>query len=76
MTTKFRYKLFLSGIVSDSLESYSVLAQKVFNIFCFLADERIKLKILAFSFKNPSRTRFKDPEAAILTLKMLTGSRL
>jgi hypothetical protein len=33
------------------------------------------MKLLT-NFENPSVTRFKDPKAVILTLKMLTGSRL
>jgi hypothetical protein len=51
-------------------------------MFFFLVDEKIKLIVLACSFvyllilKIPPVTRFKDPKAAILTLKMLTGSRL
>jgi hypothetical protein len=46
-------------------------------------NEKIKLKVLAFFFvflltnlEILPVTRFKDPRAAILTLKMLTGSRL
>jgi hypothetical protein len=33
------------------------------------------MKLLTI-FENPSSYRFKDPKAAILTLKMRTGSRL
>jgi hypothetical protein len=33
------------------------------------------MKLLT-NFENPSVTRFKDPKATILTLKMHTGSRL
>jgi hypothetical protein len=41
-----------------------------FAIFCFLFDEKTKLKILAYLklliyFENPPVTRFKDPKAAI-----------
>jgi hypothetical protein len=46
-------------------------------------NEKIKLKVLACSFeityyleKILLVTHFKDPKEAILTLKMLTGSRL
>jgi hypothetical protein len=50
----------------------------------FLVDEKIKIKVLAWSFERNLLlimkilpvTRFKDPKAAILTLNMLTGSRL
>jgi hypothetical protein len=57
----------------------SVHALMVFTILCFLVDEYTKLKVLACSFEitnlnNPSL--FKDSKAAIVTLKMLTGSRL
>jgi hypothetical protein len=40
-------------------------------------NEKIKLEVLASSFEITSfeKTFFKDPKAAILTLKMLTGSR-
>jgi hypothetical protein len=55
----------------------------VFTIFCCLVAEKIKLKVLAFSFQNYFLifkflpvTRFKDPKVGILTLKMHTGSRL
>jgi len=53
----------------------------VFTIFCFLFDEIDELKVLACSYdllilKIPSVTLLEDPKAAILTLKMLTGSRL
>jgi hypothetical protein len=52
----------------------------VFPIFCFLGDEKIKLKACSLkllnNFETLPVTRFKDPKAAILTLKMLTGSRL
>jgi hypothetical protein len=46
-----------------------------------LVDEKIKFKALACSFEITYKkilpvTRFKDPKAAILTLKMLTGNRL
>jgi hypothetical protein len=57
-----------------------------------LADEKIKHKVLACTLKLLNNfeilpltrfrdrilqaTHFKDPKAAILTLKMLTGSRL
>jgi hypothetical protein len=55
-----------------------------FTIFCYLVDEKIKLKVLACSFeitlilkKNPSSNPLQeDPKAAILTLVMLTGTRL
>jgi hypothetical protein len=55
----------------------------VFTIFCFLFDEKIKLKFLACffeitvfnKFENPTVTTFKDPKALILTLEMLTRSR-
>jgi hypothetical protein len=53
-------------------------------LFASYLTEKIKLKVLACSFeimyllflKIFPVTRFKDPKAAILTLKMLTGSRL
>jgi hypothetical protein len=51
----------------------------VFKIFYFLVDKKIKLKVLPCSFeilKILPVTSFKDPKAAILTLKMHTGSRL
>jgi hypothetical protein len=48
----------------------SVLALIVFPIFCLLAP----LKLLT-SLENHV-TRFTDPKAAILTMKMLTGSLL
>ncbi len=62
----------------------SVHALTVFTIFCLLVVEKIKLKVLACSSEipvltnseNPLVTRFKYPKAAILTLKMLAGSRL
>jgi hypothetical protein len=40
-------------------------------------NEKIKLKVLASSYEITSfeKTFFKNPKAAILTLKMLTGSR-
>jgi hypothetical protein len=38
-------------------------------------DEKFKLKVIALILKILV-TRFKDPKAGILTLKMLTGSRL
>jgi hypothetical protein len=51
----------------------------VFTIFCFFVDEKIQLKVLATplltNFKILPVTRFKDPKAAILTLKIHTGSR-
>ncbi len=53
-------------------------------IFYFRVDENIRLKDLSCFFeikfllilKILPITRFKDPKAAILTLNMLTGSRL
>jgi hypothetical protein len=59
----------------------SVQALILFTIFCFLIDENIKLKILACFFEITflnilSVTCFEDPKAAIMTQKMLTGSRL
>jgi hypothetical protein len=45
----------------NNKEVLSVHALLFFTIFCFLVDEKIKLQ---------------RPKAAILTLKMLTGSRL
>jgi hypothetical protein len=52
-----------------------------FTIFCLLF--KIKFKVLAYSLKNYLLilkilhvTRFKGPKSVILTLKMLTGSRL
>jgi hypothetical protein len=50
----------------------------VFMIFCLLVDEKLKIK-LACSFeilKILPVNHFKDPKAAILTLKMLSGSHL
>jgi hypothetical protein len=61
----------------------SVRALIVFTIVCFLVDE--KKQTQSFSLlpgndllilKNLPVIRFKDPNAAILILKMLTGSRL
>ncbi len=48
----------------------------VFAIFGFLVDEKIKLKVLSLILKILPVTDFKEPKAAILTLKMLIGSRL
>jgi hypothetical protein len=48
-----------------------------FKFFYFLVDEIIKLKVLACSFEiiyyfeNVFSTLFKDPRAAVLTLKIL-----
>ncbi len=44
-----------------------------FTIFCFLVDEKIKLKVLACSFENNPHQR---PHSGDLILKMNTGSRL
>jgi hypothetical protein len=48
-----------------------------------LVDEKIKLNVLAplklltiTNFENPSSNPLQRPKAAILTLKMFTGSRL
>jgi hypothetical protein len=58
----------------------SVCALIVFTIFCFSVDAKINLKFevaplkLFTNFENPSLLpviRFKGPNAAILTLKML-----
>jgi hypothetical protein len=50
------------------------------KFFCSIAVEKIKFKVLACSFetnfKMLSVTLFRDPKAAILTLKTHTGSRL
>ncbi len=60
-------------------EYFFVHALIAFTIFCFLVDEKIKLKVLACSFEityyfeNPSSN---SPKAAISTVKMLAGSRL
>ena len=40
----------------------------VLPIFCFLVDEKIKLKVLALSFRSKPLQR--PPKAAILILKM------
>jgi hypothetical protein len=53
----------------------------VFTIFCFLKKSNSKflhapLKLLPKILKIPPITCFKDPKAAIVALKMLTGSRL
>ncbi len=45
----------------------------VSTIFCFLVDEKIKLKVLACSFENNPHQR---PHSGDLILKMHTGSRL
>jgi hypothetical protein len=47
----------------------------VFKIFCSIVDERIKLEGLTGSFEILPVTCFEDPKAAILTVKMLKGSR-
>jgi hypothetical protein len=54
----------------------------VFTNFCFLVDVKIKIKTLTCSFEITVLildilpvTRPTDPKAAILTLKMLSGSR-
>jgi hypothetical protein len=53
-----------------------------FSFYNFLVDKKIKFKVLtcsfeiAYYFENPSGNPFKDPKAAISTLKILTGSRL
>jgi hypothetical protein len=48
----------------------------VFTVFCFLVDEKIILKVLACFYLLILTifpvTRSKDPEAAILTLKINT----
>jgi hypothetical protein len=54
----------------------SVHALIVFKMFCFLVDEKIKMnnQNQSCSFENLKIlpvTRFKDPKAAILTLKIL-----
>jgi hypothetical protein len=57
----------------------SVHALMVLAIFCFLVDEKIKLKVLTCSLlilKILPVTRFKDPYVAMLTLKMHTESPL
>jgi hypothetical protein len=41
----------------------------VFTICCFLVDEKLKLKVFAYSFKNSSSNPLQDPKAAIWTLK-------
>jgi hypothetical protein len=59
----------------------------VFTIFCFLVDEKIKLKVFSLhaplklltNFGNSSSksaNHFKEPKAQIWTLKMHTRSRL
>jgi hypothetical protein len=56
----------------------SVPAPIVFlQFFVSYLNEKIKLEVLASSFEITSFEKifFKDPKAAILTLKMLTVSR-
>jgi hypothetical protein len=57
-------------------------AMIVFMIFCLLVDEKLKIKLVCSleityeCLKILPVNHFKDPKAAILTLKMLSGSHL
>ncbi len=74
--------------MNNFLEAYnknvlSVHAVIVFTIFCFLLEwknQTPSLNLLLWNYlltlKILPVTSYKDPKAAILTLKMLTGSRL
>jgi hypothetical protein len=62
----------------DKICTFCTCSDSFYNFFSYL-NEKIQLKVLASSneiLKILPVTRFKDPQAAILTLKMLTGSRL
>jgi hypothetical protein len=61
----------------NNKQVFSEHALIVYKKFCFSVDEKFKLKVnYLLIIKILRVTRFKDPKAAILTLKMLTGSRL
>ncbi len=52
-------------------QALSVHALMFFTVFCFLVDKKIKLKVLAYLLTNfLPVTRFKEPKASILILKM------
>jgi hypothetical protein len=59
-----------------------VLSVHALQYFCCLVDEKIKFKVLACAFElpnnfeNSSSSPVQRPQSGILTLKMLTGSRL
>jgi hypothetical protein len=79
-------KLILEGQVKSrglsQVLSVHALIDFTINFCCCQVDEKIKLKVLAYFFeiltslKIHPITRFKDPKAAILTLKMLPESHL
>ncbi len=76
-----RWIIFLKGNYDKNL--LSVHALIVNTIFCFLLEwknQTQSFSLLLWNYllilKILPVTHFKDPKAAILTLKMLTGSRL